>query len=267
MQINWFTVIAQIVNFLILVWLLKKFLYKPVLNAIDEREKKIASQLNDAAAKTAEAKKESDDFRQKNEAFDAEKKEQMNKVVAEIEEKRKVLLEDARKEAEAFRLQQEKTSKDVQDNLNGEIEQKVQKEVFAITRKTLTDLASVSLEEQSVNVFVKRLNDLKDEEKKQFMEACKPGTTPVLVRSNYKLPAKQQAEIKKSFDQLFGTDTQFEFKVTPELISGIELTSNGYKLAWSVSEYLNSLEKSIVEMIKEKQNAGTEKSLACPQLN
>ena len=100
MQINWFTVTAQVINFLILVWLLKRFLYKPVLDAINEREKKIASQLNEAAAKTVEARKESDEFRQKNEAFDAEKKEQMNKVVAETEVKRKALLEEARKEAE-----------------------------------------------------------------------------------------------------------------------------------------------------------------------
>ena len=141
-------------------------------------------------------KKESDEFRQKNEAFDAEKKEQMNKVVAETEEKRKILLEDARKEAEAFRLQQEKASKEVQDNLSAEIEQMMRKEVFAITRKTLTDLASVSLEEQSVNIFIKRLNELKDEERKQFILAFKPGTTPVLVRSNYELLANNKRKLK-----------------------------------------------------------------------
>ena len=45
MLIDWFTVAAQAVNFLILVWLLKRFLYKPVLAAIDEREKRIATQL------------------------------------------------------------------------------------------------------------------------------------------------------------------------------------------------------------------------------
>ena len=54
MKINWFTVIAQVINFLILVWLMKRYLYKPVLNAIDEREKKIAAQLADAEAKKAE---------------------------------------------------------------------------------------------------------------------------------------------------------------------------------------------------------------------
>ena len=62
MLINWFTVCAQAINFLILVWLLKRFLYKPILHAIDEREKGIAAQLADAEAKKAEAQKDRDDF-------------------------------------------------------------------------------------------------------------------------------------------------------------------------------------------------------------
>ena len=65
MQINWFTVIAQIVNFLILVWLLKRFLYKPILKAIDERERKIESQLKDADDRESNAKMEQDEFKKK----------------------------------------------------------------------------------------------------------------------------------------------------------------------------------------------------------
>ena len=65
MQISWFTIIAQIVNFIVLVWLLKRFLYKPILKAIDEREKKIATQIKDAEAKDALAKKEQFDFAKK----------------------------------------------------------------------------------------------------------------------------------------------------------------------------------------------------------
>ena len=57
MLINPFTVLAQLVNFLILVWLLKRFLYKPILHAIDEREKGIAAQLAQAEGKVAEAQK------------------------------------------------------------------------------------------------------------------------------------------------------------------------------------------------------------------
>ena len=57
MLIDWFTVGAQAVNFIILVWLLKRYLYKPILNAVDAREKRIAAELADADAKKTEAKR------------------------------------------------------------------------------------------------------------------------------------------------------------------------------------------------------------------
>ena len=59
---GWFTIVAQAINFLILVWLLKRFLYKPILHAIDEREKGIATQLAEAEAKKAEAQKSATTF-------------------------------------------------------------------------------------------------------------------------------------------------------------------------------------------------------------
>jgi F-type H+-transporting ATPase subunit b len=57
MLIDWFTVGAQAINFIILVWLLKRFLYKPILDAVDAREKRVATELADADAKKAEAKR------------------------------------------------------------------------------------------------------------------------------------------------------------------------------------------------------------------
>ena len=73
MLIDWFTVGAQALNFIVLVWLLKRFLYKPILNAIDAREKRIATELADADAKKAEAQRERDEFQHKNEAFDQQR--------------------------------------------------------------------------------------------------------------------------------------------------------------------------------------------------
>ena len=103
MLINWFTVIAQAINFLILVWLLKRFLYKPILHAIDEREKGIATQLAEAEAKKAEAQKERDDFQHKNEAFDQERSALLKKATDEANAERQRLLDQARKDADALR--------------------------------------------------------------------------------------------------------------------------------------------------------------------
>lgn len=252
MQLNWFTVIAQIVNFIVLVWLLKRFLYKPILKAIDEREKKIAGQIKDAEAKEDLAKKERAEFSEKNESFDKEKKELMDKAIAETNEERQKLLEAARNEATELRSKLEKSLTEMQENLNRDIAQKTQQEVFAIARKTLEDLASESLEEQSVTIFIKRLNDLKKEEKKQFAEAFKSGSNSILVQSAFDLPKKQQTDIKNAVNEILSTKPQFQFKTAPEIISGIELTSNSYKLAWSISEYLNSLKNDISETMKDE---------------
>lgn len=258
MHINWFTVIAQVINFLILVWLLKRYLYKPILEAIDEREKKIKSQLVDADSKKAEAKKEQDEFKQKNDVFDQKKKELMDKVIAETKEEKEKLLEEARNEANELSAKLEEASKASKEKMNQEITQKTQQEVFAITRKMLIDIASLGIEEQCANIFIKRLDELKEEEKKKFIEAFTSEAKPVLIRSAFDLPHKQQIEIKNSVKEILGTKTHFEFQTSPKLISGIELSANGYKLSWSISEYVNSLEKNIFDMTKEKSKVKTD---------
>jgi F-type H+-transporting ATPase subunit b len=252
MKINWFTFIAQIINFLILVWLLKRYLYKPILDAIDEREKRIASQLDEAEASKAEAKREKDEFRQKNEEFEKQKGEMLGKVVAESEEKRQRLLEKARTEANSLHLKLDEELKETRQNMNQEVAQKIRQEVIAISRKTLSDLASMTLEEQTANIFIKRLNELNDEQKKQFISAFKSGSNPIMIRSAFELPNKIQSEIQESVKRILGTKPEFQFSKMPDLICGIDLMTNGYKLEWSLLEYLNSLEKTVSEQTQEK---------------
>jgi F-type H+-transporting ATPase subunit b len=247
MQINWFTVIAQVINFFILVWLLKKYLYKPILSAIDEREKKIKDQLQDADARKAEAQKEQDDFKKKNADFDTEKKVLMEKAIAETNTERDKLLETARSEANNLQSKLEKASKDQQANLDLTIAQKTQSQVLAIARKTLADMASSSLEEQTVNVFIKRLNESNAEEKQHFIDAFKSNTNTILVQSAFDLNMKQQDDICNEVNKVLETETHLQFKTEPALISGIDLTTNGYKLAWSISEYLDSIEKKVLK--------------------
>ena len=83
MLIDWFTVCAQAINFLILVWLLKRYLYKPVLAAIDARERKVAARIVDAETQEKKTQAASDDIRKRNEAFDQEREGLMRKATDE----------------------------------------------------------------------------------------------------------------------------------------------------------------------------------------
>ena len=245
MEINWFTVIAQVVNFFILVWLLKRFLYKPILKAIDERENKIATQLKEAEAKKAEAKKEQDDFQQKNRTFDQQKKERTDKVVSEMAEERQKLLDQARTDAAGLSKKLAEAAKEQQHNQQLELTRKIKTEVFAISRKALADLASVGLEEQLTQAFIKRLKSLQEKELKELKAAFTKNADPLVVRSAITLPEKEQQELKQTIDEVLATNTTLKFEVTPALIGGIELSTHEYKLAWSISEYLRAFEETI----------------------
>jgi F-type H+-transporting ATPase subunit b len=251
MLIDWFTVGAQALNFIILVWLMKRFLYKPIRHAIDEREKRIAAELENADAKKAEAQKESDTFRQKNEAFDRQRDTLFRKATDEANAESQRLLDEARKVAAALSAKRQETLRDEARALRQVISRRTRQEVFAIARKVLTDLATTSLEERMGEVFTRRLGEMDGRGKADLAAALMSGPNPVLVRSAFDLPAEQQAVIQNALNETFSADIRIRFESTPDVISGIELTANGQKVAWSIADYLTSLEKGVDELLKE----------------
>jgi F-type H+-transporting ATPase subunit b len=257
MLINWFTVVAQAINFLILVWLLRRFLYKPILAAIDERAKGIATQRAEAEAKTAEAQKERDDFRHKNEAFDQERAALLKKATDEARAEHQRLLDEVRKDADALRAKRQDALRNEQRNLSQEIIRWTQKEVFAITRKALADLASSSLEERMTDVLVRRVRALDGAAKEQLAAAFKTSNHTVSVRSAFDLPPAQRTTIEGAVKETIAPDAQVQFETAPELISGIELATNGQKVAWSIADYLSMLEKSAGELLREDAQSET----------
>lgn len=252
MLIDWFTVFAQVLNFLILVWLLKRFLYKPILNAIDAREERIAAELADAATMKTGAQKERETFQQKNETFDRERNDVLGKMRGEVDVERQRLLDEARQAADALRVKHEEALNREQHRLNDEIMRRTREEVFAIAKKTLADLAETSLEARMCSVFTRRLRALAGAEKESFEKAIKTASEPVRVRSAFDLPDEQRSAIQQALNETFSTDSPIQFETVPDVICGIELVVNGQKFAWSIDDYLASLSKSVRELVTEQ---------------
>ena len=256
MLIDWFTVIAQTLNFLILVWLLRRFLYKPILDAVDAREKRIAAQLADAAAKMTEAQKEREEFQHKNEEFDANRAALLTKAADDANVERQRLMDEARKAADAQSLLRRETLINDAHNLHQAVRLRTQEEVFAIARKTLADLAGVSLEARMTEVFLHRLQDMDGPSKERLGGALKTASAPALIRSAFDLPAEQRMAIQNALNETFSSNVPVRFETAPDLVGGIEMTANGRKLSWSIADYLVSLENSVGELLA-KQSKST----------
>lgn len=230
---------------------MKKYLYQPILQAIDEREKKIAAELADAKNKVAEAKSEQDEFQKKNDAFDQHKNKLMDEVTTDAKNERQKLIDAAKTEAVEVKRKLEEASKALQGSLNEEFVQKTKQEVLAITKKALSELASTNLEEQTVNIFIRNIKAIVAKDKKQFTDAFHSGSAPLTIKSAFDLPEKEQKSVKTAIADLLGPDVKYAFETDSKIISGIELVTTGYKLSWSFAAYMSSLEKSIASNSKE----------------
>ena len=252
MLIDWFTVCAQAANFLILVWLLKRFLYQPVLKAIATREKLIADQLQDAAAIKIGAQRIQAEFQHKNEEFDRQRTAMLGQAAETVKTERQKMLDKARSDSEALRSKLQESVRSERENLNREIVGRAQQEVFAITRKALADLSSTSLEASLAEVFLRRLRALDDQAKEKLVPALKTASEPACVRSTFDLTPDQRIAIQNALNEMCSAEIRIRFEVATDLTCGMELLANGQKIAWSITDYLASLEQKVGEMLDSK---------------
>jgi F-type H+-transporting ATPase subunit b len=240
MLIDWFTVGAQVLNFLILVLLLKHFLYKPILHAIDEREKKIAAELADASLKKTEAKKEQDEFAHKNQEFDKQRELLFRKATQDASVEKTRLLDQAKQDADIYSKKRMDSLIEEEVKLQKSIIKRIKEGVLAISRKALKDLSGLDLDERIVNVFVGQLKG----------SLLNTSNTPVTVRTAFTLSSDLQATVEHQIKDVISSSRQVRFETNPDLIGGIEITSNGQKIAWNIADYVNSLERKIEEIAK-----------------
>ena len=251
MLIDWFTVGAQALNFLVLVWLMKRFLYKPVLLAIDTREKKIAADIADATAKLAAAEKQESLFRDKNAAFDQQRAGLLKKATDDAAAEHQRLLDEARTAADALGAKRKAAQSDEERGLALSIARRTSEEVFATARKALTALASASLEDRIVEIFIQRLRGMTGKAKDELGEGLKASSGPALLRSAFDLPAPQRLSIEAALSEIFTGKIQVRYEVAPELVGGIDLSAGGRKIGWSIADYLSSLEKSLPALVSQ----------------
>lgn len=242
MLIDWFTVAAQIINFLILVGLLKHFLYDRIIRAMEEREGRIRARLEEAEKKEKESDAEADKYRRKNIEIEEKRKGILEKAREEAENQRKELTQKARQEVENLRTRWRESVQREKTSFLRELKQLAGHQVYAVTRRAIKDLADENLEERAVHVFLNKLENMKREEKNKLAEAFKKDGNKATVRSGFELSKSQRQRITRTLHEQIENDTEVRYEMDTEIIFGIEVKSGGEKLAWSLEGYIKALE-------------------------
>jgi len=244
MQIDWITVTAQIVNFLVLVWLLKRFLYQPVMGAMDRREARIAQRLKDAAGREEAAEDARRRFERKEGELDTMRERLLDDARAQATEEKKRHLEQARSEIARAREQWQRQAAEEKAEFLARLRRTAAQSVSAIARQVLADLADADLEHQVAAVLIVRLHDADDDLVREF--ARQDG--PVTIASSVDISAQVREQLERALEELFDRPVEVEYDHSETVLFGIEVTCGGRRISWSAAEYMELLEARLSDV-------------------
>lgn len=251
MLVDWFTTAAQIVNFLILVWLLKRFLYRPILRAMDEREQRMVKALEDAKEQEGRAEDKRLAFERESQELARKKEEVLRAAAEQAQEERKRMISAARDEVAQIEIGWRESVDREKKAFLDEVSGCIRNEVFAISRQALSDLAGANLEASMTERFVNLLKSLGPGEKDRLAASLKTSSHAV-VTSAFEVCESSRRQIEETVRQELASTVPIQFVTAPELIAGIELSADGRKIGWSVPDYLSALQKEL-ETVKQNR--------------
>ena len=252
MLIDWFTVGAQVLNFIVLVWLLKRFLYKPVLYAIDAREKRVAAELATAELQMTEIKKSREELQAKGNAFNEERGALLAKAILGAKMEAERLLSNARQAADALTLQRNAALHSETARLSDELSRLAAAESINIARAALKDLGGADLEARICEVFVRRLRGIDSSTKESLGVSLKSPTGKPVVTSSFELSSRDAIAIQTALNETFSADIHLRFETSSNMMAGMELSAGGERLSWTIADYLKTLEGKVAALLSTK---------------
>jgi F-type H+-transporting ATPase subunit b len=255
MHIDWFVFLAQIFNFLLLMYLLKRFLYGRIIKAMDDREAKIAARFAEADELKTKAEEEALLYEKRNQSLNEKKETMLNEATLAAEAKRKELMEKVRVEVDAVKARWQDMLVREQDAFFYDLRQRAAKQLYATARKALSDLADADLEERIVEEFLRRVQSLDEEKSTQLRKAISGGGNRVTIQSAFGIPAPRQTQIEEVLKKQITNGFTIRYLQEPDIVSGIEMRVNGHKIAWSLNEYLETLVESLTETLQKEAHA------------
>ncbi len=259
MEIDLFTFAAQVVNFLILVLLLKRFLFDRVAAVMDERAKRITEAL--AAAESARERAETGAASVQ--ALRAEIEADRDRILSEARElaaaRLRVAFEEARASGEEERRAWRADLAARRESFYASLGEGTVAWLGDLARKALVDLADEDLESRVVKVFLARFEALDDEAIRNMRRSMESEDAKITITSSFEMRDSDRLKMRELAGKRLSWTGVIDFQVDPGEGVGLALVAGGFKVAWRVGEYLRDVDARIraaFESATGKEEAG-----------
>ena len=246
MGIDWVTFFAQIVNLIVLVLLLKKFLYKPILNAVDKRQAEILNRVNGAKKAELEAMAQLKEYEQKLLDFEMEKKSLFLDAKKNADSFKEKQLADISKEMTQQREKLQINLDKEKEILSSEIRNLIVQDFSLMANKIMTELSAQSPLDQTLVLFNKKIDSLSEQQSEKIKQILKKQNIITVFSSNT-LNQKQQDKLTEKIQKTFSLTKKHQviFNQEPALILGFEMHIGDLGMEWNLKNYLDTFQNNL----------------------
>lgn len=254
MGIDLFTLTAQVINLIILLFLLRKFLYVPVLKAVEARQKLIADELISAEQARASAQKEEAKCVAKLREIETQKQAVLDKVQKEAQQLAVKLSEEAQVQYKQSQQKLNEKLKAEHRNFDVSVQSLVVKYFEQFADSALKQIADADLNVLAVHRFMQKLTTLPENEKKSFAATYRANNI-IIIKSAKVLPDEMKENLENVLKQelKLKNSTIFEYKTSEELICGLSVAAGEQMISWNLQSYLkefrNNLNNEVVKIL------------------
>lgn len=248
MLINWFTVIAQIINFLILVFLLQRFLYKPIMQTIKKRQTMIDARWEDAEIAQQEAQREADTYRQQQQELQQQEEAMTAQMLQKVEQEHQQLLAKARRKVEEMQKKWKEALLQEKTDFISSLRQQIAEQTNLVVRKALQDLANADLEQQIISSFTQHLQNIDENQRQIIAQSFKDTHQPIIIKSSFEISPENRQKIIQALQIQIINNHPLEFQTSPDLICGIQVKLAAYVISWNLDDYLQTLESRFQQL-------------------
>lgn len=244
MHIDWSTLALQTVNVLILVWILARFLFRPVREIIAQRQAKTDAVLAEAVAARKQAAEAQAAVERARADIEAQREQLLATAQSDAAKEKARLLDAAKKEAADLRLEAESAAARERAAMEEALIARVKDLAVEIARRLLSRISPDAGLDAFVAGLCAQFNQLPPQTRAAFTPVTGQEEAIEIVTAT-PLPAETRARVHQALEQIFGIDRQFTFRADPALIAGIEVHGRTASLRNSLREDLDRIVKEL----------------------
>ncbi|WP_139558557.1 F0F1 ATP synthase subunit delta [Methylotetracoccus oryzae] len=221
MGFNPWTFLLEVINFLILVWILGRFLYRPVAAVIEERRRAIASSLNEAAAQVARSEALERQYAERLSAWEQEKRLAREQWLADLNVEKTRLMDAFRQGLEAERQQADILAQRRLSAQQSDLEQQSLELGGRFAARLLERVAGPELEARLLDLFIDDLSQVPEERWEAVTAQGGDGGGRARLMSAFPLGEQQRADLQQALSAQLGHPIACDFITDPGLIAGL----------------------------------------------